>query len=593
MHKKIQGLAFAAAAGMGTVFANHGPDVGLHPGFSLMTIRPDTFKPQVTGMEFLPNGDLLVQTWRGTTGPSASDPATGIAITGDRSGEGKLYRLTNVKGTDRGAIKVTQVAGGFHDAQGLCVVGNDVYIGDIDRVIKLVDANNDGVYESSVEIGKLPSYHAWFEYAFGPVYKNNKLYMALAVGVQMSGWPTKQLGMDRSAVVSLPIGGGNYSVVAEGLRAPDGIGIGPDGEIFVTDNQGGWRPSSQLHHIVQDRFYGYMTDPKGPIQTKTGGKVTPPAIWMPHAEANESPTEPALMKAGPYAGQFIYGDIGRGGIYRAFLEKVKDPATGIDEYQGACWPMSGGLEVGVHRIRTGDKGEIYVGGLGTGSHSNQGWNETTFGLQKLTPNGTQVFEILALRSRAKGMELEFTMPVSDAAKTAANYFVQQWWYKPTGEYGGPKQEVQTRTVKSAQVSPDGKKVFLEIDGLKTGQVVYIACNANVKSQDGKALWYGKSWYTLNNVSQTEPFAVPVSAKSLEASAVPGLAAERAGGSLKVTLPGAASWRVRLVDFQGRAASGDVSAVGGAMIDLKGLRPGLYVVRAEGEGGRVLSRPIVL
>jgi hypothetical protein len=588
MKSGIVKLAMGAAACVASVSANHGPDVGLHPGYSIMTIRPDSFKPAVTGMEFLPNGDLLVQTWRGTSGPNATDKSTGqdIPITGTRTGEGKLYRVTNVKGTDRAAITVTEVASGFHDAMGLCVVGTDVYVGDIDRVIKLVDANGDGKYESSVEIGKIPSYHAWFEYAFGPVHKDGKLYMALAVGVQTSGWPIKQLGKDRSSVISFPIGGGAYTVVAEGLRAPDGIALGPDDDIFVTDNQGGWRPSSQFHHIVQDRFYGYMVDPKGPIQTKVNGKVTPPAIWTPHAEANESPTEPALMKAGPYAGQFIYGDVGRGGIYRAFVEKVNG------EYQGCVFALSGGLEVGVHRVRTGANGEIYIGGLGNGGHSNQGWNSTTFGLQKLTPNATPVFEILSARSRAKGMELEFTMPVGTEANLTANYTVQQWWYQPTGEYGGPKQQVQPRTIKSVQVSADRKKVFLEIDGLKTAQVVYIA-TSNLKSQEGaKTLWYPKTWYTLNSISPSQPFEPPVDVKAAAASKSGArIKVERFANALHVVLPDGARYKVELLDFQGRVVGGDVSAGGSARIATNGIHSGLHIVRAEG-GGKVLSMPVV-
>ena len=580
-----------AILGCGAAGAATTPVVGLHPGYTLMTIRPENFQPQVTGLEFLPNGDMLVLTWRGDTGPGVT--ASGVYTVGKRTGESKLYRVTNVKGTDRSAIKSTQVAGGFKDAMGLCVVDNDVYIGDIDRIVKLVDANGDGVYESSVEVGKLPFYSTWFEYGFGPVHKAGKLYMGLAVGVQLSGFPQKQLGLDRGTVVSLPIGGGTYSVVAEGFRAPNGLAFDAAGELFATDNQGGWRPASQMHHVVQDRFYGYMVDPKGAIQTKTNAKVTPPAIWMPYSEANTSPTEPALMKTGPYAGQFIYGDINMGGIYHAFLEKVKDAATGLDEYQGAIWPLSGGLEVGMDRLRTTDKGEIYMGGVGMGASRAEGWNGTTFGLQKLTPNGTQVFEIIALRSRAKGMELEFSMPVGEAAKTASNYSIQQWYYTPTSSYGGSKQGATNHTVSSAQVSPDGKRVYLEIDGLKTGRVVYIACNANVKSTEGKSLWFDKSWYTLNAISASQPFEASTAAKpAFAAGELPGFSAQRSGSGLKVSLPGSFAWRVRLLDFQGRPATEEVSASGKAVLDLKAVRPGLYILRAEGSDGRALSKPLI-
>ncbi len=590
----VMGCAIGAAIGAAICLTpSWGVEVGLHPGYALTTLRPTGFEPKVSGLEFLPNGDMLVLTWRGTTGPAATDPATGIAITGPRTGSTHLYRVTGTKGTDASAIKYTEIASGFKDAQGLCVVNGDIYVGDIDRIVKLVDKDGDGKFETLQEVGKLPSYSGWFEYSFGPVYKDGKLYMALAVGVQMSGWPTKQLGKDRGTVVSIPIGGGAYSIVAEGLRAPNGIAIGPDGEIFTTDNQGGWRPASPLIHVQQDHFYGYRVDPAGAIQKSfrtadriaKGDTASPPAIWIPYREANDSPTEPSLIKAGPYAGQFVYGDISLGGIYRAFLEKVNG------EYQGGMIQHSGGLECGVQRIRTGDNGEIYMGGLGTGSQDNQGWLGKTFGLQKLVPNGTAVFEIISVRSRATGMEIEYSMPVGASGEATANYAVQQWSYTPDSSYGGPKRNVVNRTIKSIKISTDRKKVFLEITGLQNKQVVYIATN-NVKSQEGaKSLWYAKTWYTLNSISPSQPFEPPTAVKTAFAGTAQRLRIERLAHSLRILLPGAGVYKVELLDFQGRLVAGDVSATGSAELRVTGVNPGLHIVRAEGEG-KVLSLPVV-
>lgn len=586
------GLAACLALGLvpGAAIANHGPFVKLHPGYSLMTLRPAGFSPQVSGLEFLPDGDLLVQTWRGNQGPRGpEDMSTGAAVptVGVRDGEGKIYRLSGVGGTDRAAIKVTQVAGGFKDPMGLCVVGKDVYVGDIDRIVKLVDADGDGRYESSVEIGKLPSYDGWFEYSFGPVHRNGRLYMALAAGVASTGMPITQLGRDRASVVSLPIGGGTYSVVAEGLRAPDGIGLGPDGEIFVTDNQGGWRPASQLLHIVQDRFYGYMVEPKGAIQIKTGAKVTPPALWMPYVEANESPTEPGLLRAGAYAGQLVYGDVSHGGLYRAFLEKV------AGEYQGAVFLLSGGLEVGVHRLRTGPAGEIYFGGLGNGMHNNQGWNETKFGLQKLTPNGAEVFDILAVRSRATGMEIEFTQAAGPGAESIDSYAVQQWGYLPTANYGGAKVDVAGRAIKSVQLSSDRRKAHLEMDGLKTGQVVQITVNKVKSLAKGDTLWYSKCWYTLNAISGSQPFEpVAIGNAADGATASPRLRIARTPGGIRVGLPDAGLYRVEVLDFQGRRVAENPSATGSIEIPIGKPGSGLHILRAE-RPGLSLSTPIVL
>jgi hypothetical protein len=295
------------------------------------------------------------------------------------------------------------------------------------------------------------------------------------------------------------------------------------------------------------------------------------------------------MTAGPFKGQFIYGDVGRGGIYRAFLEKVKG------EWQGAVFCMSGGLEVGVQRVRTGADGEIYVGGLGNGGHSNQGWNGTTFGLQRLTPKaGANVFEIKAVRSRAGGMELEFTKPVSAGAGDKARYSVNQWRYTPTSSYGGNKVDNQGKTISNVQVSPDKKSVFLQIDGLKTGQVTFIQTNG-VTAEGGDTLWYKKTWYTLNQISESQPFEVPTEIKVAPIPALQTrLKVERLDGALRAEWPGQSGFSVELTNLNG-AVVATASAVDGlALVPVQGLRGGLYVLRAKGAGAAGLkSRPVFL
>ena len=56
--------------------------------------------------------------------------------------------------------------------------------------------------------------------------------------------------------------------MAGGLRTPNGLGWGPEGDLFVTDNQGGWLPASKLVHIKQDRFFNHYTNPAGPFDAK-------------------------------------------------------------------------------------------------------------------------------------------------------------------------------------------------------------------------------------------------------------------------------------------------------------------------------------
>ena len=142
--------------------------------------------------------------------------------------------------------------------------------------------------------------------------------------------------------------------------------LGPPDEIFVTDNQGGWLPANKLIHIQPGKFYNhYTTGPTGQPGRFDNQRPTPPALWLPHNEIANSPSQPMLIPSGPFAGQMWIADVTYGGIQRAFLEKVEG------EYQGAYFRMTQGLESGITHMLLEDDGSIIVGGLGAGGNWGQ------------------------------------------------------------------------------------------------------------------------------------------------------------------------------------------------------------------------------
>ncbi len=74
---------------------------------------------------------------------------------------------------------------------------------------------------------------------------------------------------------------------SSGLRAPNGLGLNAEGDLFATDNQGDWVGTSALHHIEQGDFHGhpssYQWDPKrtvdlkGPLATRYQAGQNPQA----------------------------------------------------------------------------------------------------------------------------------------------------------------------------------------------------------------------------------------------------------------------------------------------------------------------------
>jgi len=183
-----------------------------------------------------------------------------------------------------------------------------------------------------------------------------------------------------------------------------------------------------------------------------------------------------------------------GGIKRDFLEKING------EYQGAVFRFTQGLEAGVNRLCWGPDGALYVGEIGmVGGWS---WKEKQYGLQRMEYNGKLTFEMLAVRAKPGGFEIEFTDELkAGQSLPASDFLIQQWWYLPTADYGGPKMDLERMNVTRVTISKDRRRVFLEIPGLKKEHVVYFNLPPYMQSSGRQSLWSSEAWYTLNNIPE--------------------------------------------------------------------------------------------
>ena len=274
------------------------------------------------------------------------------------------------------------------------------------------------------------------------------------------------------------------------MRTPNGIGIGVDNELFVADNQGDWLPASKIVHVQEDAFFGSRSVD---FEGTEGVPETLPVVWLPQDEIGNSPSTPIDLRVGPYAGQMIHGEVTNGGIKRVFVEKVGGA------YQGALFRFSQGLEAGVNRILWAPDGSLMVGGVGSSGnwgHSGKNW----YGLQRMVYNGKSAFEMLAIRVKQDGFEIEFTEAIANADQLSAlDFQIQQWRYQPTADYGGPKLNLENLTIRNLAVSEDAKKVSLTLPGIKENHVVYFRIASPLKSISGQNLWSTESWYTLNRI----------------------------------------------------------------------------------------------
>jgi cytochrome c len=469
--KKTGNAPVAAVKKKDVVPGDAYPLENVHPSFNLSQARPEDFKPKVGGMDFLPDGRLVVCTWDSL---------------------GSVFILDGVQGKDPKAIKVKRIAYGLAEPLGLKVVDGEIYVQQKQELTKLVDLNKDDIIDQYLTICNgwrvSSNFH---EFAFGLVYKDGYFYSTLATAINPGGASTKPQIPDRGKVVKISKKDGSFEFISTGLRTPNGIAIGVDNEIFIADNQGDWLPSSKILHLQEGAWYGSRSVD---FEGTANAKEALPVVWLPQDEVGNSPSQPALLNIGPYKGQMIHGEVTNGGIKRVFVEKVNG------QYQGAVFHFTQGLEAGVNRLIWGPDGALYVGGVGsTGNWSHA--NKLHYGLQKLIFNNKTTFEMLAVRAKSNGVEIEFTEPLKEGSgNKASDYNVRQWYYKPTADYGGPKLDDKALNIQKVTVSSDRKKVFLQLAGMKPKHVVYVRLNYQaITSQSGQKPWITEAWYTMNNI----------------------------------------------------------------------------------------------
>jgi cytochrome c len=455
----------------------------MNPTYSMVNLLPPGFKPQVTGMDTLSDGRLVIATREDS--PFDYSPPT----------SGKIYIVSGYKSYLAVDVTYKMIAEGLNEPMGLVVVHDSIYTITKQDLFQFVDADKDGNYESKKSVcNGMPGTADVFEWNFGLAYIDGAFYSNLSSHHQVDngGQNTERGGVIRMHKNN------TFELLGTGIRRSNGVGLGPNNDVFTTDNQGEWVPTSRLIHAQKDKWYGYRN---GPNYNPHNYPLTKPAIWMEHYAVSRSPSQPSLLIEGPYKGQMITGDCTDPNIRRMFVEKVNG------EYQGAVFHFGAMDKSPANRFLMARNGDIFVGGLGSVVDSHADWNwggGVIYGLQVLRPSQTIPFDMLAVRAVKGGFEIQFTKPVGSGAETPGNYEIKTWGYISERSYSSLKQNEYGLSVASIKLSVDRKRAFLAINDLPVGNVVYLRLREPIRSESNENPWITEAWYTLNNLGTVEP-----------------------------------------------------------------------------------------
>lgn len=302
----------------------------------------------------------------------------------------------------------------------------------------------------------------------------------------------------RGWIMELDSKTGKATPYACGFRSPDGLGFDENGNLLVSDNQGDWRGSSELHVVKRDGFHGHPAslpwrsdwNGEGPLAVpmeRLEALRTPAAVWFPHGTYANSPTQmvqiPKSAAWGPYGGQMVIGEMNVCRLLRVTLEKVGDV------WQGACYPFveTSLLKEGLHRLAfSGDK--LWVGR----THLSWAGGDN---LCTVEPVGKTPFDPLEIRVTAKGFKVRFTKPLGAEATAKSQWSIRRYAYAYHKEYGSPELNKVTLSPESVVVSEDRMEAEVTLSEMPENCVYDFDLQA-LRSKDGEALLNQKAAYTL-------------------------------------------------------------------------------------------------
>ena len=372
-------------------------------------------------------------------------------------------------------------ATGLFQATGLKVVDGKVYVLGRDQITRLHDLNDDGeadFYESfNNDCHVQVAYHE-FALDLHTDPQGNFYYMK---GSDLGG----NRSIHNGTMLKVSRDGSKLEVVAVGFRAPNGMGVGPNGELTAGDNQGEWTPSCPINWIEPGRFYGHVH--KHYPQAQKDSPRAPAMVWLPMSFDNSNGSQVWVTsdKWGPYFGRMLHLSYGKCSLMAVMMQDV----GGVKQGGVVRFPfkfVSGGMR---GRFNPAD-GQLYI--VGMRGWQTDGSRDGCFHRVRYT--GKPANMPLDLTVSRTGVEITFTDPLDREAAADVDAYGVEWFnIKRTSGYGSPEFKVskpeekgrEAVEIKSVKVSEDGRRVTLELGEVRP--VTNMIIKYKIRGADGTAI----------------------------------------------------------------------------------------------------------
>ncbi|MFT5130963.1 MAG: hypothetical protein ACI8W8_004596 [Rhodothermales bacterium] len=422
---------------------------------------------------------------------------------------GDVWIVSGLGEESLSSVSWKRYAAGLFETIGLRIVGDVVYVTGKDQITRLHDLNGDGeadFYECfNNDIMITDNFH---EFTFGlQTDPEGNFYFAKGSPVNRGGRGFSRTHAHHGSIFRVSKDGSSSEVWANGLRAPNGLAVGPNGEVTAGENEGTFVPACKINWMPKGSFAG-VCHPGNGRSFEQGYDA--PLCWLPMNVDNSGGGQVWTPDArwGLPAGQLLHLSYGRSTVYRAFIQETSDRP------QGGVTKLPIKLVSSAMRARFNPKdGQLYVIGF-------RGWQTNAAracGFQRIRYVGKPIPAPSGLSVSDKGVTLRFDHALDkELAEDLESYDLRMWQYVWGPMYGSghfsvvnPDEkflaEALTReskaggtrganvtaskflgdplTVSSATLAADGKSVFLAVPDIRPVMQMKIAMDLETTAGD--------------------------------------------------------------------------------------------------------------
>ena len=419
---------------------------------------------------------------------------TGVTVTLD----GDVWLIRGLH-EPQDVVRWRRFASGLHEPLTLAIRENQIYVFDRNGIWRLRDTNGDG--EADV--------HELFSNAFAQTADMREFpnTIRLAPGgefvIAKGNQQSTTIGKHNGTVIRISADGRRATVLGYGFRQPNlGVNI-RTGLVTASDQQGNYIPSTPLHIVGDNQFYGFLSD-KLPREVYPA-PIAEPMTWIPHAANASAMSQVWLFGArmGPLNDNLVHIGFNNPELFRVLINErgAKPQAAVVSITRAFEYPPLNGSVNPVD-------GQLYIAGLQI-----LGWGTTAkplAGMGRVRYTGAPFTVPREIVAMDKGVLLRFDVALdADKAVNPDNYSLTSWRYKRTYQYGSPQFKadgtpgIDRLAPSSVYVSTDRKSVFVGVPGMKP--VMQMRVGWSLATADGRP-FQETAYFTPYDLPRFDPRA---------------------------------------------------------------------------------------